>query len=181
VELLARWAAEGKQLAHPLHEIVTASCQNSDEKRFLVIEEAIKSARGELCSFGDLLERGLVIALQPKDLLSCVQNVLPTEFLTAIASSFPLAYHPGWLPHSLILPARFQLAIDCKGMFSTIHLSLVVSISLFHPNVHQSSRPSFQQIALLNALLFVSNTVVGDMPKLTIFYTSRSSVLMVHQ
>jgi hypothetical protein len=112
VELLARWAAEGKQFAHPLHEIVAASCQDPDEERFFVIEEAIEGARGELCPFGDLLERGLVIALQPKDMLSCVQDVLPTEFLTAIASPFPLACHPGWLPHSLILPALFQLVID---------------------------------------------------------------------
>src|SRR6185312_1576332 len=99
-------------LAHPLHEIVAAPCQNPNEERFLVIKEAIEGARGEFCPFGNLLERGLVIALQSKDVLSCVQNVLPAEFLTTIASPFPLACHPGWLPHNLILPALFQLVID---------------------------------------------------------------------
>jgi hypothetical protein len=32
-------------------------------------------------------------------------------------------------------------------MFSAIHLSLPVNISLFYPNVHQSLRPGFQLIA----------------------------------
>jgi hypothetical protein len=32
-------------------------------------------------------------------------------------------------------------------MPSAIHLSLPVNISLFYPNIHQSLRPDFQQIA----------------------------------
>ncbi len=100
---------ERKGFTHPLHKIVAASRQHPDEKCLFVHEEAIKGARRKFCPFGYLLERGFVIALQPKDVLSGIQNILATEFLTTIASSFPLTCSLGWLPHRLMLPARLQL------------------------------------------------------------------------
>jgi len=72
MELLAGREVEGKQFAHLLHEIVATSGQDPDKERFLVVEEAIEGAGGELGPFGNLLEGGLVIAFQPKDILSGV-------------------------------------------------------------------------------------------------------------
>src|SRR5690242_9199348 len=91
VELLAGWGSGSEEFAHLSHKIIAASRQHPDEERFLVVEEAVERAGGELCPLGDLLQRGFVVALQPEDVFGCVEDVPTAELLTAMTPSFPRA------------------------------------------------------------------------------------------
>ncbi len=58
-------------------------------------------------------------------------------------------------------------------MFNAIHLSLPVNMPLFHPNVHQSLRPDFQQIA--DELL--DKVQMSLHPFLYVFYQINKSII----
>lgn len=88
---------------------------------------------------GDRLKRGLVKALQSKDMLSCAQNILSTEAHPVMVALFFQAGSFGRLLHRLILPALFQLPNGRKVLYFT-------SLSTYHVSTHSSIRVYTQVI-----------------------------------
>ena len=100
VELGQRVVARLGRILHPRHELRSPPGEDVEEEIVLVLEEGVDGPDRELGQLGDLLQRRVVEALGPEDLLGGIQELRAAQVLVELAALLAAALGRAQLPRS---------------------------------------------------------------------------------